>query len=184
MRKTVVGAIAVVTATSVISLAGAGLASAAVTTPSSPAAVAFAPAAEAQHVQVLHDQLKLTFDQKNVSAVLATVNQLSAELTRLRAPAARAAMSPESSTLSTRAQAQDLELKQQLDAGITGALPTSGLLDSVTGLVSSLLQTLLSLISSLLGGLPTGALPVPLPTGGLPVGGLPVGGVPTPPKLP
>ncbi|HWE91357.1 MAG TPA: hypothetical protein VG317_17990 [Pseudonocardiaceae bacterium] len=197
MRKTVVGAIAVVTATSVISMAGVGLANAASmlqpSAGSTESAVAFSPGAEAQNVQVLHDQLKTTFNQKDVSAVLTTVDQLSAELTKLRSPAAHTALSPSASTLSTKAQRQDIELKTQLDAGIADAVPATGLLDAVTGLISSLLTTLLSLISSLLGGLPVpgvgggggGGLPVPLPTGGLPTGGLPTGGLPvSTPKVP
>ncbi|HEX3787535.1 MAG TPA: hypothetical protein VHW44_06720 [Pseudonocardiaceae bacterium] len=166
MRKTTVGAIAVVAASSVLSVVGLGLANASPMESAAPATVAAASTAqsEAATLQGLHDQLQSSFKASQVAGMKSSTQQMITELLLVRGTATKAGMASDTTSLVARAQQFAGQLVQKLNEVTTDALPLGGgLLDSVTSLVSSLLTTVLSLISSLLGGLP--ALPVPLPVG-------------------
>lgn len=162
MRKTTVGAIAVVTASSVLSVVGLGLASASTLPQHAQSAVlASSPApqqVEAATLQSLHDQLQTSFKQSSVSGMKSETQQMLAELSVVRGTATKTGMASGTTSLVARAQQLAGQLVQQLNQVTTEALPVGGgLLDAITGLLSSLLTTVLSLISGLLGGLP--ALP-------------------------
>jgi hypothetical protein len=181
MRRTVVGVIAVVTATSVFALVGTSTASAATALASTQpgASAAFSPVAEATTVRNLHDALAAAWQKKDAVAILSTQTNLAGELAKLQTPQRRTAMAPDAVSSVGKATAQNNELGQDLAAlmaahGKSGSDLTGGLLSSITGLITSLLTTLLSLVTGLLGGLP---LPLPGGVGGV-VPPLPVG---TPP---
>jgi hypothetical protein len=170
MRKTVVGVIAVVAASSVLSVVGLGLANAspAPSAPASNSALVSTVRTEAGDLQNLHDQLKSTFDNKDVVGMQSTAQQLATELVAVRGTATKAAMASDTTSLLARAQQLTGQLLDKLNSAVQDGLPDAGalgggLLTSVTGLVSSLLATVMSLISSLLGGLPVPGLPVGVP---------------------
>lgn len=178
MRKTTIGFIAVVAASSVFSVVGLGLANATPTpaAPGSDAALVSSVRTEAGDLQSLHDRLRSTFKASDVPGMQGVAQQLTTELVTVRGTAGKAAMSSGTTSLIARAQQLTGQLVQQLNQIQQDALPAGGalgggLLDAVTSLVSSLLTTLLSLISSLLGGLPSlpGTGGVGLPTSSLPV---------------
>jgi hypothetical protein len=180
MRRTVVGVIAVVAATSVFTMTGLGQASAAAALPNSPASATsgFSPSSEAAVLKTLHDNLSDQWDARDAYGMQTTQAALAGELARLAAPAGHAAMAPDAVTTAGRAQRENTQLGRDL-AALTAThgkaasdLPVPGL-GSLMTLIQSLLATLLSLITGLLGG-----LPVPVPPVGVPA--LPVG-VPTPP---
>ena len=189
MRRTVVGVIAVVTASSVFALVGTSTASAATALASAMqpgASAAFSPVVEATAVKNLHDALAAEWKAKDAVALQSTSASLATELTKLRAPQRRAAMAPDAVTTVGKATQQNDEFGQALATIIAAhgksahdGLPGLGLLNSVTSLLTSLLSTLLSLITSLLGGLPGvgggGGLPIGLPP-------LPIGTPPPPGK--
>ena len=188
MRRTVVGVIAVVTASSVFALVGTSTASAATALASAMqpgASAAFSPIAEATAIRNLHDALAAEWKAKDAVALQSTSASLATELTKLRAPQRRAAMAPDAVTTVGKATQQNDEFGQALATIIAAhgksahdGLPGLGLLNSVTSLLTSLLSTLLSLITSLLGGLPGvgggGGLPIGLPP--LPIGTPPPSG--------
>ncbi|HEX4724425.1 MAG TPA: hypothetical protein VH333_18040 [Pseudonocardiaceae bacterium] len=172
MRRTVVGVIAVVTASSVFSLVGMSTASAATALASTPpgASAAFSPVAEATTIRNLHDQLAAAWQAKDAVALQTTQTSLASELGKLQVPQRRTAMTADAVTTVGKATTQNDQLGQDLAALMAthgkaaGDLPLPGL-GSLMTLVQSLLATLLSLVTGLLGGLP---LPVGLPS--LPVG--------------
>lgn len=175
MRRTVVGVIAVTTASSVFMLTGLGTASAVSMLEHAPAATAagFSPTAEAGTLKSLHDALETQLKTKDATGMRATQADLATELAKLRnaAQGAHTAMAPDAVTAVGKATQENDQLGQalaQLTAHGTSAndlplpLPGGGL-GGITSLVSSLLQTLLGLIMGLLGGLPLpGGLPVPV----------------------
>jgi hypothetical protein len=195
MKRTVVGAIAVVTVAAVATMTGFGLASAASALPASPATAPVSSNAQylqnqAGVVQVLHDQLKAAALNGDVAGTQDAVNKITAELGSLSSPQGRAAMSAGTSSTVDKATGLNNQVAQalkQIEAGKTpvstqaatpGDLlpPLPGPLGAVGALLNSLLNTLLSLVTGLLGSLP---VPVPLP----PVPSLPVP-VPPVPSLP
>lgn len=176
MRRTVVGVIAVVAATSVFTSSGLGMAEAASMLPStqSDTATGFSPAAEAATLRTLHDSLESQWNAKDPAAMRTTQAALATELAKLQAQAeharGKAALAPDTVTATGRAVAQNTRLGQALAAldphGQSASdLPVPGL-GSLTSLVQSLLATLLSIITGLLGGLP---VPVPVPPVPVPV---------------
>lgn len=172
MRRTVVGVVAVVAATSVFTLTSLGMAEAATMIPNTQAAAgfsAFSPTAEATTLRALHDSLDTQWNAKDASAMQTTQAALTTELAKLQVPQGKAAMTPDAVTATSKAVQQNSELGAALAAlqgkGMSASdLPLPGL-GSLTALVQSLLATLLSIITGLLGG-----LPVPVPTPPLPVG--------------
>jgi hypothetical protein len=197
MKRTVVGAIAVVTVAAVATMTGFGLASAASALPAAPATAPVSSNAQylqnqAGVVQVLHDQLKAAAINGDVAGTQDAVNKITSELTGLATPQGRSAMSATASSTLDKATDLNNQLAQalkQIEAGknpvstqaaTPGDLlpPLPGPLAVVSTLLNSLLNTLLSLITGLLGSLPLPVpLPVPLPTS------LPVS-VPAAPSLP
>lgn len=199
MKRTVVGAIAVVTVAAVATMTGFGLASAASALPAAPATAPVSSNAQylqnqAGVVQVLHDQLKAASLNGDVAGVQDAVNKITTELGQLATPKGRAVMS--AAAASTVDKATDLnnqvaQALKQIEAGKTPVStqaatpqdilpPLPGPLGAIGALLNSLLNTLLSLITGLLGSLP---VPVPLPVGG--GGGAPTSGLPLPvPSLP
>lgn len=177
MRRTVVGVIAVVTASSVFSLTGLGVASAAMALPASPPAAAsgFSVQTEAATLRTLHDAMAAAFQAKDAATMAATSAKLDDELATLGTPQAHTAMAPDAVTMVSKAQQENGQLAQELAALPRGKsasdLPLPGVA-SLTSLVQGLLATLLALITGLLGGLP---VPVPVAVPPLPV---------TPPTVP
>lgn len=175
MRRTVVGAVAVIAATSVFTLSGLGMASAASMIPSSQpgASAGFSPTSEATALRTLHDSLESQWNAKDATGMRATQSALATELAELQTPQGHgglAAMSPKAASEASQAVRQNDQLGQELAALRTGNgkaagdLPVPGL-GSLTTLIQSLLATLLSIITGLLGGLP---VPVPVPPVGAP----------------
>lgn len=167
MRKTVVGVIAVVAATSVFSLTGMGVASAAAMLPSNPPGVSggFSPTAEAATLKTLHDSLESQWNGKNVAGMQVTQAALAAELAKFATPAGHAAMAPNTVSTVSRAQQENNQLGTALaqlttSHGVAASdLPVPGV-GSLLALVQSLLGLVLSLVTGLLGGLP---VPLPVP---------------------
>ncbi len=198
MKRTVVGAIAVVTVAAVATMTGFGLASAAsalpaVSAPAPTSANAQFLQNQAGVVQVLHDQLKAAALNGDVAGTQDAVNQITAELAKLATPQGRSGMSATASSTLDKATGLNNDVAQalkQIEAGKTPTPapttrsaspqdilpPLPGPLGAIGDLLNSLLTTLLSLITGLLGGLP---LPVPLP---VPVPAAP--SVPAVPSLP
>lgn len=198
MKRTVVGAIAVVTVAAVATMTGFGLASAASALPASPGAAPISSNAQylqnqAGVVQVLHDQLKAASLNGDVAGVQDAVNKITSELGQLATPQGRAAMSAAASSTLDKAADLNNQVAQALKQIESGKTPVStqsatpgdllpplpGPLGAIGALLNSLLNTLLSLITGLLGNLP---VPVPVP----PLPGapsLPVS-VPAAPSLP
>jgi hypothetical protein len=179
MRRTVVGVIAVVAATSVFTLmSGLGSAEAASMLPStqSGSAAGFSPSAEAVTLRALHDSLESQFRAKDAAAMRTTQSALATELAKVRAAAAgtkgKSAMAPDTVTATGKAVALNDQLGRALAAladqhGQSAAdLPLPGV-GSLTALVQSLLTLVLSIVTGLLGGLP---VPVPVPPVPVPVG--------------
>jgi hypothetical protein len=134
-------------------------------------------------VQGLHDELKAGYEAGDLTAVRGTVDGLDAVLAALSSDDAGLARTGAAALVVAADERNDL-LAAHL-AGIPDGeqrLLGLGPLDAVTGLVTSLLSTLLDLVMSLLGGLPVPLPPLPLPE--LPVPGLPELPVPAPPELP
>jgi len=202
MKRTVVGAIAVVTVAAVATMTGFGLASAASALPAVPATAPTSASAQflqnqAGVVQVLHDQLKAAALNGDVAGTQEAVNRITAELTKLATPQGRSAMSASASSTLDKATNLNNQVAQalgQIEAGKTPAPtrqgmttqattpqdilpPLPGPLGAVGALLNSLLTTLLSLVTGLLGGLP---LPLPVPVPSVPA--LP--SVPAAPSLP
>ncbi|HEX5405019.1 MAG TPA: hypothetical protein VFX16_22270 [Pseudonocardiaceae bacterium] len=169
MRRTVVGVIAVVAATSVFSLTSLGMASAATMLANNPPGVAaHSPSSEATALRTLHDSLESQWNAKDAMGMQATQTALAAELAKLQAPQGHAAMSADEVTATKQAQTQNSQLGKELAAlraahgNSAGDLPLPGL-GSLTTLITSLLATLLSIITGLLGGLPVPIPPLPVP---------------------
>lgn len=174
MRRTVVGAVAVLTAASVFTLTGLGIASAATMLPSSPPGVSAAgtsPMAEAATLKTLHDQLDAAWQAKNPAAMQVAQAGLATELAKLAAQTGHAAMAPGVASQVDQAQQQNNQLGKELAQftathGSSAAdlpplpVPLPGPLGT---LINSVLALVMSLVMGLLGGgLP--ALPVPVPT--------------------
>lgn len=173
MRRTVVGVVAVVTASSVFMLTGLGLASAASMVPgTSPAATAgFSPTQEASALKTLHDALEAQWNAKDANGMHTTQQGLAVELAKLQAPQGmHQAMTPSTATAASKAAQENTQLGQDLTelAAAHGEsasdLPLPGL-GSLMTLIQSLLSTILSLITGLLGGLPVPVAVPPLPVG-------------------
>jgi hypothetical protein len=180
MRRTVVGVIAVVTASAFFSLAGLGIAGAVPLSPQNPpaAGAGFSTQSEAATIRDLHDALETAWKAKNADSMRSTSATLNGELAKLRSPQAASVMGADATNAVTKAQSENTALAAQLASlprgKSAGDLPLPGL-GSLTSLVQSLLATLLSLITGLLGGLP---VPVPVPSVPVPTPSLPV---PAPP---
>jgi hypothetical protein len=122
----------------------------------------------AEYLKQLRTYIAGAVDQNDVAAVEAAIKNLRPMLGAVaKAPVERAAL-----VLSDRVDSQAAQVERDLP-GLT-------LLAPITGLMTSLLTTLLDLVTSLLGGLP---VPIPLPDLPLPlpeVPGVPVPDVPVP----
>ncbi|HEX9338808.1 MAG TPA: hypothetical protein VF892_23115, partial [Pseudonocardiaceae bacterium] len=118
MRRTVVGVIAVVTASSVFSLVGMSTASAATALASTPpsASAAFSPVSEATTIRNLHDALAAAWQARNAVAIQSTQTSLATELGKLGVPQRRSAMTSDAVTTVGKATAQNNELGQDLAA--------------------------------------------------------------------
>ena len=169
MNARIVRFVAAVASAAVVSVMGAGLANAsAVDRVESQIATATGHNSSthnvATYVGQLRDYLSAAVTQNDVAAVDAAIKNLRPMLGAVsRSDVERAA-----AVLNDRADSQAAQIERDLP-GLT-------LLAPITGLVTSLLTTLLDLVTSLLGGLP---LPVPVPD--LPLPELPeLPGVPTP----
>jgi hypothetical protein len=168
MNARILRSVAVVASAAVVSVMGAGLANAsAVDRLESQISTATGQASThsmADYLGQLHDYLNAALEQDNVAAVDAAVKNLRPILGEV----SRADVERGAAVLNDRADSQAAQIERDLP-GLT-------LLAPVTGLVASLLTTLLDLVTSLLGGLP---IPVPLPA--LPLPALPaLPGVPVP----
>lgn len=169
MRRTVVAAVAVVTATSVFTLIGLGVASAAAQLPASPAgatATGTSPMAEAATLKALHDQLADQSNANDTAGMRVTQAALATELAKLQTPAGHAAMAPGALDTVDQAQQANNQLGLVL-AQLSGQhgqsasdLPVPGLGSLIT-VVQSVLALVLSIVTGLLGGLPVPSLPVP-----------------------
>jgi hypothetical protein len=173
-----VGVIAVITASSVFTLTGLGLAGAATMAPSahSVGTAGFSPTDEAATLRTLHDALDSQWNDRDAAGMRSTQAELATELAKLQAPqGAHTAMAPDTVTAASKAQQENTQLGQALaelaavHGKSAGDLPVPGL-GSLTSLIQSLLATLLSIITGLLGGLPVPVPPVPV-------------GVPAPPHV-
>lgn len=186
MRRTVVGAVAVVAASSVFMLGGLGMASAASMIPNTSAASAgFSPTSEAAALRTIHDNLESQWNAKDTNGMQASQSALAAELAKLQTPqghAGLAAMSPRAAGEVSQAVRQNDQLGQALAALRAGKgtsaddlppvpVPVPGV-GGLTSLIQSLLATVLSIITGLLGGVPV-PLPVPVPTAGSAASGVP-----------
>jgi hypothetical protein len=168
MRRTVVGVVAVVTATSLFTLTGLGMAEAASMIPDTHATAAgFSPTAEATTLSTLHDSLASQWKARDTGAMRTTQTALAGELAKLRAPQGKAAMTSGAETAATRATRQNTELGDALAAppgdapgDAAAAAPPAPDPGSLVALVQGLLSSLLSVVSGLLGGLPA---PPPAP---------------------
>jgi hypothetical protein len=169
MNARIVRFVAAVTSAAMLSVMGAGLANAsAVDQLESQVATATGHNSStrtiAGYLGQMRDYLSAAVTQDDVAAVEAAVKNLRPVLGSV----SRSSVERAAAVLNDRADAQAAQLERDLP-GLT-------LLAPVTGLVTSLLMTLLDLVTSLLGGLP---VPVPLPD--LPLPELPtLPGVPTP----
>jgi hypothetical protein len=118
-----------------------------------------------QYLRQLHDYVAAAVDQDDVAAVDAAVKNLRPLLGAVsRSSVERAAL-----VLNDRVDSQAAQVERDLP-GLT-------LLAPVSGLLTSLLASLMDLVTSLLGGLP---VPLPLPVPELPVPLPEVPGVPVP----
>lgn len=169
MNARIVRFVVAVTSTAMLSVMGAGLANAsAVDQLESQVATATGHNSStrtiAGYLGQMRDYLSAAVTQDDVAAVEAAIKNLRPVLGSV----SRSSVERAAAVLNDRADAQAAQLERDLP-GLT-------LLAPVTGLVTSLLMTLLDLVTSLLGGLP---VPVPLPD--LPLPELPtLPGVPTP----
>jgi hypothetical protein len=176
MRRTVVGAIAVITVGSVFTLTGLGIVNASSLLPYDPpgAAATSAPTSEATTLQNLHDALAAQWNAKDVAGMRATQSSLAAELATLPAPVrGNTLTSSDAATTTSTTQQQNTELGQELTAlqaphGKSASDLAPPDLSSLGSLISSLLAGLLALISGLLGSLPIplSSLPVTPPPAG------------------
>lgn len=168
MNARIVRFVAAVASAAVVSVVGAGLANASAADQlESQVATATGHNSSthdvATYIGQLRDYLNAAVDQDDVHAVDAAIKNLRPVLGAVsRSNPERAA-----AVLNDRADTQAAQVERDLP-GLT-------LLAPITGLVTSLLTTLLDLVTSLLGGLP---VPVPLPDLPVPLPELP--GVPTP----
>jgi hypothetical protein len=164
MRRTVVGAVAVMTASSVFTLTGVGLAGAARMVPATPPGVtaATAPSTEVTTLRTLHDTLDSQWQVRDTTGMRTTQAGLATELARLPTSQGYRAMAPDAVTEIGKAQQQNATLGDQLAVpsgeSAAAAPPDLGGLEA---LIQSLLQSILSLVASLTGV----SLPVPTPTG-------------------
>lgn len=176
MNARIVRFVATAVTAAVVSVMGAGLANASA---ADQLESQFAAATGQQsthtvagYLQQMRDYVSAAVTANDAKAVDAAIKNLRPVLGMVaEAPVERAA-----AVLNDRADSQAAQIERDLP-GLT-------LLAPITGLVTSLLTTLLDLVTSLLGGLP---LPLPLPDLPLPLPALPaLPGVPTPalPDLP
>lgn len=175
MNARIVRFVAAVTSAAVLSVMGAGLANASAADQlESQVATATGHNSStrsiAGYLGQMRDYLNAAVTQDDVAAVEAAIKNLRPVLDSVsRSNVERAA-----AVLNDRADSQAAQIERDLP-GLT-------LLAPITGLVTSLLMTLLDLVTSLLGGLP---VPVPLPEVPLPpLPELPGVPVPTLPDVP
>ncbi|MGH3434847.1 MAG: hypothetical protein ACRDRN_00075 [Sciscionella sp.] len=183
-KRTVVGIIAVATSCAVISLFGAGMANASETMQQAQAATHSISqptiAAQAQHLQALHDQLQAAMKAGKVAGARSAVDSLHGALGTLRASGPRA-IGNKSAGLVDKAQRQDTEAAKKLAALSStpnGLTPAGDPLGTLSALLQTLLASLQALIGSLLGSVPAPPVPVPVPPVPVPAPPVPV---PVPP---
>lgn len=175
--------IAVIAAGSVLSLTGAGVATASAvdSAPGKGSGTASTTAAAAALIEGLRDQLVTAVDTADISAVTSTADQLEGALNQLLG-GQRYSIPADAEALAAKASGQNAELRSALAEARTASIPDP--LGMLNGLIQGLLDTLGSLIDSVLGAapaLPDPGLPVPeLPEPGLPDPGVPDPGVPDP----
>jgi hypothetical protein len=126
MRRTVVGAIAVIAAASVITLTGLQTASAAEVLPlpnNQAAASGFSPSYEASTLQTLHDALQSQWQSNDTAGMQTTQRALAAELASLQESLGSAAMAPGAMVAPGQAQQDNAKLGQALNTrqGMHGA---------------------------------------------------------------
>jgi hypothetical protein len=164
MRRTVVGVVAVIAATSLFTVTGLGMADAASMIPGTRATAAgFSPTAEAGTLRTLHDSMAAEWKASDTGAMRTTQTALAAELATLRAPQGKAAMTSGAETAASKAIRQNTRLGDALAAPLgdtPAAAPPAPDPGSLVALVQGLLSSLLSVVSGLLGGLP---VPPPAP---------------------
>lgn len=182
MNARLIRIVVAVAATSVVSVAGAGLANASTERAAEAAMVSAIEESGGQtthtaaaYLQQLHTYLQGAVTADDVAAVEAAVAHLRPVLGVVaEAPVERAA-----AVLNEQTDAKAAQVERELP-GLT-------LLAPITGLVTSLLTTLLDLVTGLLGGLPLPLPELPLPELPLPlpeVPGVPVPEVPGVPEVP
>lgn len=172
MNARLIRIVVAVAATSVVSVAGAGVANASAERAADAAVLSAIEESggqtthtAAEYLQQLHTYLQGAVTAEDVAAVEAAVAHLRPVLGVVaEAPVERAA-----AVLNEQTDAKAAQVER--------GLPGLTLLAPITGLVTSLLTTLLDLVTGLLGGLPL-PLPLPLPELPLPLPELP--GVPLP----
>jgi hypothetical protein len=172
MNARLIRIVVAVAATSVVSVAGAGMANASTERAAEAAMVSAIEESggqtthtAAEYLQQLHTYIQGAVTAEDVAAVEAAIAHLRPVLGVVaKAPVDRAA-----AVLNEQTDAKAAQVERELP-GLT-------LLAPITGLVTSLLTTLLDLVTGLLGGLPL-PLPLPLPELPLPLPELP--GVPLP----
>ena len=167
MNARLIRIVAAVASVAVVSVLGAGLADASTADRVRTEAGAVTGRSDThsvgQYLQQLRDYVAAAVDQDDVAAVQAAIENLRPSLGAVsKSSVERAAL-----VLNDRVDAQAAQVGRDLP-GLT-------LLAPVSGLLTSLLASLMDLVTSLLGG-----LPVPLPVPELPVPLPEVPGVPTP----
>lgn len=174
--------IAVIAAGSVLSLTGAGVATAsAVDSAPGKGSGTASTTAVAALIEGLRDQLVTAVDEADISAVTSTADQLEATLNQLLG-GQRYSIPADAEALAAKASGQNAELRSALAEARTASIPDP--LGMLNGLIQGLLDTLGSLIDSVLGAapaLPDTGLPVPeVPVPEVPEPGLPDPGAPDP----
>ncbi|GAA0599015.1 hypothetical protein GCM10010174_13180 [Kutzneria viridogrisea] len=141
MNKTAIGIIAALAVAAVLSVAGLSLASA-------QSEYSSTPSGTAQDVRQARDALATAVQLHDLAGVRKAADQLVPALAAVHTELDRGALRPETANYLSTAERQNAELRAQL----TVPAPRGGILDSVTGLVNSLLDTVKGLLNGLLGG--------------------------------
>jgi hypothetical protein len=163
MNRHLTRLVASVTTVSVLSLTGAGMATATTVAEPPTASAETSNSSTVEQLKALQGKLVAGRDAGDAVAVLDSVNKLRPVLAQVRV------VERSSSTLHVVEEADDTaaQIQQKLDLPGLGGLPNP--LQLVTGLLTSLLDLITTLLSSLLGSLPVPVpdlpvdLPVPLP---------------------
>lgn len=172
MKGKIVRTIAVIAAGSVLSLTGAGAATASTFDgPPGKGSGTASTTAVASLIEDLRNQLVTAVDSADVSAVTSTAEKLESTLTGLLS-GKRSSLPAEAEELAKLASSQNSELRAGLADARMSSVPDP--LAMLNGIIQGLLDTLGSLIDSVLSAAP------PLPDPGLPDPGLPDPGLPDP----